>query len=597
MKEAGNIGINAENIFPIVKKFLYSNEEVFLRELISNSVDATQKLKYLSSINKHNDEIGDFKIKISINKELKTITFSDNGLGMTKDEVKKYINQVAFSGAKDFLEKNKNNNKSDIIGFFGLGFYSAFMVSNKVEIITKSYQENSEAVLWECIGTTSYKINKSDKKNIGTDVILHISEDSEKFLEENEINTLLNKYCKFLPIPIEFNNVIINNILPIWNLTSANLKDKDYIKFYKELYPLNDDPIFWIHLNVDYPFNLKGILYFPKIKDDFDQHKNQIKIYSKQVFITDEVKEIVPDFLILLHGIIDSSEIPLNVSRSSLQVDKNVKKINNYIVKKVADKLEELFTKDRKNYENKWEDIESFIKYGMITNIKFYDKFKNFFLFKNLNNKYFTIEEYKLKIKDEQIDKDNNLVILYTKEQKKQNNYIKSCLNKNYDIIKFENSIDNHLINFLESKFEKIKIKNIDSDIADKLIDKNIKINNFLSANQKKNLIDIYKKTIQNKNINFSIMSMNSEDMSLIITIPELMARMQSFQNSNNLPVQFNAVINENHPLSIKILNIKNKELQAKYIIQSYDLAMISKNMLNGDQLTNFFNRSMEFIL
>lgn len=594
MKEMGNIGISAENIFPIVKKFLYSNEEIFLRELISNSVDAMQKLKHLSSINKYSGKI-DSKIKVLINKDAKTITFSDNGIGMTKEEVKKYINQVAFSGAKDFLEKNQNN-KNDMIGFFGLGFYSSFMVSDKVEIVTKSYKD-SVPVHWECVGTTSFQISETKKDSIGTDVILHISKDSRKFLNEDEISNLLNKYCKFLPIPIEFNNIIINNIFPIWNSLSSNLTNKDYIKFYKELYPLNDDPIFWIHLNIDYPFDLKGILYFPKIKDNFEQYKNQIKIYSKQVFVTDEVKDIVPDFLILLHGIIDSSEIPLNVSRSFLQVDKNVKKINNYIVKKVSDKLEELFIKDRKNYEKKWKDIESFVKYGIITNVKFYDKFKDFILLKNLDDSYFTIEEYKKKIQDKQIDKNNNLIILYTKESQKQNIYIESCKKRGYDIVKFENSIDNHLINFLESKIEKVKIKNVDSDIVDKLINKNVNKDNFLSINQKDLLINIYKKAIKNENVIFSIASMNLENMPLVITIPELMGRMQVFQNSSSLPTQLNAVINENHPLSIKILNTQNQELQISLAIQSYDLSMLSKNILNGKSLVNFINRSIKFIL
>ena len=415
VEEKGTISINTENIFPIIKKFLYSDHEIFLRELVSNAVDATQKIKRLAAIGEYKEELGDLKIKISINEKLKTLTVSDSGIGMTADEIKKYINQIAFSGATEFLEKYKDKGEENqIIGNFGLGFYSSFMVADKVDLITKSYQEGSESVQWTCDGSTEFEITSTVKKQRGTDVVLYINEDSEEFLDKARIQGILDKYCKFLPVEVEFDEKVVNNPNPIWTKSPSELKDEDYLAFYKELYPFSEDPLFWIHLNVDYPFNLTGVLYFPKIKNDLELNRNKIQLYSRQVFITDEVKDVVPEFLMLLHGIIDSPDIPLNVSRSYLQSDSNVKKINAHITKKVADKLNELFKKDRKAYEEKFDNIGLFVKYGMISEDKFYDKAQKFALFKNTEGEYTTFDEYREKVTPNQTDKDGNLVYLYT---------------------------------------------------------------------------------------------------------------------------------------------------------------------------------------
>src|SRR6478735_402704 len=499
MQETGTISINTENIFPIIKKFLYSDHEIFLRELVSNAVDATQKMKRLSSLGHYNRELGDLRVKITVDVKAKTITVSDNGIGMTAGEIKKYINQIAFSGATEFMEKFKEaQDANEIIGRFGLGFYSAFMVADKVEIQTLSYEDGAEPARWICDGSTSFEIAEGNRTERGTDVILYINEDSEEFLQEHRISEILNKYAKFLPVPVQFGTKkesvpdgedkdgkpkyetievdnIINNTNPIWTKAPSDLKDEDYIDFYRELYPFSEEPLFWIHLNVDFPFHLTGVLYFPKLKNDFEIQKNKIKLFSRQVFITDEVKDIVPEFLMLLHGVIDSPDIPLNVSRSFLQADSNVKKINSHITKKVADKLAELFNNDRKGFEEKWDDISVFVKYGMISDDKFYDKAKDFCLVKNTKNEYYTLPQYKEHIAPNQTDKDQTVVALYTSDDKKQHSYIESANKRGFDVILMNSVLDSHFINNLEQKFEKFTLKRVDADIPEKLIDKDEK--------------------------------------------------------------------------------------------------------------------------
>jgi molecular chaperone HtpG len=456
MKETGNISIHTENIFPIIKKFLYSDHEIFLRELVSNAVDATQKIKRLSSIGEFNGELGDLKVQVSFDKDKKTITISDNGLGMTAEEIKKYINQIAFSGATEFVEKYKDQGEEKgIIGHFGLGFYSAFMVAKEVEIISKSYQDGAEAARWICDGSTEYTISAAKKKTRGTDIILHIAEDSEEFLEEYRLKSILDKYGKFLPMPIEFQEKIINNPSPIWTKSPSDLTDEDYLQFYDELYPMQEKPLFWIHLNVDYPFNLTGILYFPKVKNEMQLQREKIQLYSRQVFITDEVKDIVPEFLMLLHGVIDSPDIPLNVSRSFLQADSNVKKINSYITKKVADKLADLFKSDRAGFEEKFANIGLFIKYGMISDEKFMEKAKDFCLVQDTAGKYFTLDEYAEEVQAAQTDKDGNKVYLYTTDEQQQDAFIQSATQKGYSVIRLDSLIDSHFIQAMEAKLEK----------------------------------------------------------------------------------------------------------------------------------------------
>src|ERR1700759_2005858 len=496
MQEKGTISIHTENIFPIIKKFLYSDNEIFLRELVSNAVDATQKMKRLASLGQYSGEIGEPRVEVAFDEAAKTITISDNGIGMTAEEIKKYINQIAFSGATEFMEKFKEaKDANEIIGRFGLGFYSAFMVADKVEIETLSYQEGAEPAHWTCDGSTEFEISEGNLPERGTEITLHINKDSEEFLSKQRLQEILDKYCRFLPVPIKFGTKtesvedgvdeegkpkyksvevdnIINDTNPIWTKSPSDLKDEDYLAFYKELYPFSEDPLFWIHLNVDYPFNLTGVLYFPKIKNDFDFQRNKIKLFSRQVFITDEVKDIVPEFLMLLHGVIDSPDIPLNVSRSFLQADSNVKKINSYITKKVADKLADLFKADRPGFEEKWPDIGLFVKYGMVSDDKFYDKAKDFVLLSNIKKENFTLEEYKEKVAPEQTDKDGNLVYIYTNDAAKQDAFIQSATAKGYDVLLMNSPIDNHFISSLEQKLEKTSLKRVDSDVADKLIKK-----------------------------------------------------------------------------------------------------------------------------
>lgn len=620
MEEKGAISIHTENIFPIIKKFLYSDHEIFLREIVSNAVDATQKLKRLTSIGEFKGELGDLSVRISVNKKLKTITVSDRGIGMTADEVKKYINQIAFSGATEFLEKYKDKGEDNqIIGFFGLGFYSAFMVSKKVEIITKSYQEGAEATRWVGEGNTEYEIGKAVKKERGTDVILHVTDDSAEFLEEYRIRQILQKYCKFLPVPIVFGTKeekvkddagkettvkkddVINDVEPLWTKAPSELKDEDYLKFYKDLYPFSEDPLFWIHLNVDYPFNLTGILYFPKIKSEFELQKNKIQLYSRQVFITDEVKDVVPEFLMLLHGVIDSPDIPLNVSRSFLQSDSNVRKINTHITKKVADKLSELFKKDRQAYESKWDDIGLFVKYGMITDEKFYDKAKDFTLLKNTENKYFTLKEYEDQVKTTQTDKDKRIVFLYTNDPSKQDTYIQNAMSRSYDVVVMNGQLDNHFINHLEMKMDKVSWKRVDSDIVDKLIDKGEKKESVLSEADRTRVKELFEKAINHPGMTVAVESLSPDELPAVITMSEFMRRMKDMASMGggmgmmgNMPDQYNIAVNANHALTAKILKADSEEEQLRLAKQAYDLALLSQNMLKGPDLTNFIKRSVE---
>lgn len=601
MNEKGTISVHTENIFPIIKKFLYSDQEVFLRELVSNAVDATQKLKQLAAMGTYEGDTTQLQIKVSLNEQRKTITISDQGVGMTADEIKKYINQVAFSGATEFLEQYKDyEQQQQLIGFFGLGFYAAFMVADKVEIITKSYQKEAEAVHWTCDGTTNFELNNAVKKEVGTDVVVHLAKDAEAFLRKEKIQQLLAKYCKFLPVAIEFDGKIINNTHPIWTKAPSELKEEAYLAFYKELYPFSADPLFWIHLNVDYPFNLTGVLYFPKITTNFEQHQNKIQLYAKQVFITNEVKDVVPEFLMLLHGVIDSPDIPLNVSRSGLQADSNVKKINTHIAKKVADKLEDLFKKNRKAYEEKWSSIELFVKYGMLTEDKFYEKARNFALLKNTTGQYFTLEEYQTKTKANQTDKHQNLVMLYATEPEKQDRYIQSCKKRAYDVLVLDQPIDQHFINFLEQKLDKVTLKGVDADPIGQLIDKGETQASVLTEEEQKRLQALYAKAVPDKQVTWAVVAMPDDELPVTITIPEFMKRMQtmaSAREANQPSPPLQATINANHPLVQKLLRSKKEEKQLKLAQQAYSLALLTQDMLRGASLTDFIQSNIDTLL
>ena len=601
MNEQGTISVHTENIFPIIKKFLYSDQEVFLRELVSNAVDATQKLKQLATMGKYEGDTDLLRVKVSLDEQRKTITISDQGVGMTADEIKKYINQVAFSGATEFLEQYKDQDQpQQLIGFFGLGFYAAFMVAHKVEIITKSYQKDVEAAHWTCEGTTQFELTKTVKKEVGTEVILHVTEDAKEFLQKERIQQLLDKYCKFLPVAIEFEGKVINNPTPIWIQSPSELKEEAYLAFYKELYPFAPDPLFWIHLNVDYPFNLTGVLYFPKITNDFEQHQNKIQLYAKQVFITNEVKDVIPEFLMLLHGIIDSPDIPLNVSRSALQSDSNVKKINTYIAKKVADKLEELFKKDRKGYEEKWNSVEIFVKYGMLTDDKFFEKAKGFALLKNTAGQHFTLEEYQEKIKPHQTDKNQNLAMLYATTPEKQDQYIQSCKKRSYDVLVFEHPIDQHFVSFLEQKLDKVNLKGVDSAPIGQLIDKDEPQESVLTEEDKKKLQAIYAKAVLDKNVTWSVVAMSSDEMPVMITVPEFAKRMHMMASSNAMPsspLALQATINANHPLVQKLLRSKKEEKQLQLVRQAYQVALLAQDMLNGSDRTTFIQNNIEMLM
>ncbi len=601
--EKGSISIHTENIFPIIKKFLYSDHEIFLRELISNAVDATQKIKRLSSIGEYNGELGELKIKVSFDKEAKTITISDNGLGMTAEEIKKYINQIAFSGATEFVEKYKDKTDASqhIIGHFGLGFYSAFMVAGQVEINTLSYLEGAEPARWICDGSTEFEITPGSRTERGSDIILHIAEDSEEFLEQFRLQSILDKYCRFLPVEIEFENQVINNPNPIWTKSPKDLSDEDYLNFYKEIYPMGEDPLFWIHLNVDYPFNLTGILYFPKIKNDVQISRNKIQLYSRQVFITDEVKDVVPEFLMLLHGVIDSPDIPLNVSRSFLQADSNVKKINTYITKKVADKLQDMFKADRESFEQKFTDIGVFIKYGMLTDEKFYEKAKDFCLLKNTESKYFTFDEYKTHVAANQTDKDGSVVILYASDPQKQDTFIQSAKKYSYDVLLLDGQLDSHFISFLEQKLEKTQLKRVDADIIDKLVDKGETKESVLSEDEKTKLKELYDQTLNDKKLSVAVQAMPADEMPVTITVPEFIRRMKEMSANGggggmamfgDFPMTYNVSLNANHHLINKILKLEGEE-QKGLIKLTYDLALLSQGMLTGPELTAFINRTM----
>lgn len=679
----GKIGVTTENIFPIIKKFLYSDHEIFLRELISNAIDATQKLKALSSVGEFKGELGELKVKVSIDKENGTLTVSDSGIGMTADEIEKYINQIAFSGAEEFLEKYKD--KTSIIGHFGLGFYSSFMVSEKVEIRTRSHKEGSQAVKWSCDGTPEYSIDDIDKTERGTDIVLYIDEESKEFLEESKINELLNKYCKFLPVEVAFGkekewkdgkeveldkDKIINDTNPIWVRKPSDLTDEDYKTFYRTLYPMSDEPLFWIHLNVDYPFNLTGVLYFPKINNNIEVQKNKIQLFCNQVFVTDSVEGIVPEFLTLLHGVIDSPDIPLNVSRSYLQSDSNVKKISNHITKKVADRLFDIFKEDRKQFEEKWDDLSLFIKYGMLSEKKFNERATKFSLLKNTDSKYFTFDEYQTLIKENQTDKNNTLIYLYATDREEQFTYIEAAKNKGYDVLTLDGHLDSHFVNHLEQEFKESRFVRVDSDIVDKLIEKDVVTESLLSDDQKRYLKPVFEAILpENANYSVAFENLSETDAPVLITQAEFMRRMKEMAAMGGgggmnfygeMPDSYNIVVNTNHPLvsriatdldksagdeakkydekikpieatktdiesinkdkkddeipqvdkdrlselSGKIDELKQKQevilkdfsRDNKLVKQVIDLALLSNNMLKGEELNKFIKRSIDLI-
>ncbi len=633
MSTTGKINVQTENIFPIIKKFLYSDNEIFLRELVSNAVDATQKLKALNNMGEVKGELGDLKIEVEVDKSAKTITIKDKGIGMTKEEVEKYITQIAFSGAEEFVNKYKDKvDKNVVIGHFGLGFYSAFMVAKKVEIFTLSYKEGAKAVRWECDGSPEYSIEEiSNRTQRGTNIVLHIADDCEEFLEKFKIEGLLTKYCKFLPVEIKFGTKknwvkpelkegqkeedvkdvevevdnIINNPNPAWTRKPADLKDEDYKSFYRELYPMQfEEPLFWIHLNVDYPFNLTGILYFPKLTNKLEMPKDRIQLYSNQVYVTDNVENIVPDFLTLLRGVIDSPDIPLNVSRSYLQADSNVKKISSHITKKVADKLEELFKKDRADFEKKWDDIKIFVQYGMISDEKFYEKAAKFALLKNTDGKFFTFEEFENHVKPNQTDKDKKLVYLYATNVQEQHAYIDAAKNRGYEVLLMETMLDPHYINHLESKFKDTSFVRVDSDTIEKLIKKDDTTVSKISEDEQKKLQPIIESAVSKDEFHVVFENLSEKDSPMLITRPEFMRRMKdmsalgggSMGFYGNMPEMYNLVVNSNHPLITKILHEENKEKQETLAKQAADLALLSQGLLKGEKLTNFIKRSVEMI-
>ena len=586
--QKGNIGVTTENIFPVIKKFLYSDQEIFLREMVSNAIDATQKLKTLKEKGEYKDELGDLTVRVNLDTDKGTITISDHGIGMTEEEIDKYINQIAFSGVTDFLEKYKDN-ANNIIGHFGLGFYSSFMVSKKVEIITKSYKDGSKAVKWSCDGSPAYEIDDAEREGHGSDIILYIDDDSKEFLDKYKLEQLLNKYCKFLPVPVAFGKKtewkdgkqvetaednIINNVEPLWTKTPSTLKDEDYKAFYRTLYPMHDEPLFWIHLNVDYPFNLTGILYFPRIKNSLELQKNKIQLYCNQVFVTDQVEGIVPEFLTLLHGVIDSPDIPLNVSRSYLQSDREVKKISTYITKKVSDRLKAIFNEDRKTYEEKWDDLKLFINYGILTEENFYDRAKDFSLFKDTEGKYFTFDEYKTLIEAAQKDKDGNLIYLYATNKDDQYSYIKAAQDKGYSVLLFDGQLDVPCIQTLEQKFEKSRFTRVDADTVDHLIQKEDKPKTDLSDNERDNLSAIFQcqmPKLDKAEFIVEVNALGKEQRPVIITQNEWMRRMKEMSRYQSgmafygqMPDSFNLVLNSDHRLVKEVLSTFNDQLSTE---------------------------------
>lgn len=575
----GNIGVTTENIFPVIKKFLYSDHEIFLREMVSNAVDATQKLKTLAAQGDFKGEMGDITVHVAVDSEKGTLTISDRGIGMTAEEIDKYINQIAFSGVNDFLDKYKDTANS-IIGHFGLGFYSAFMVSKKVEIVTKSYKEGATAVKWSCDGSPEFELEETEKADRGSDIILYIDDDCKEFLEKARIETLLNKYCKFLPVPVAFGKKtewkdgkqveteednVINNVEPLWTKTPSSLKDEDYKSFYRTLYPMQDEPLFWIHLNVDYPFNLTGILYFPRIKNNIDLQRNKIQLYCNQVFVTDQVEGIVPDFLTLLHGVIDSPDIPLNVSRSYLQSDSNVKKISTYITKKVADRLASLFKEDRKAYEEKWDNLKIFINYGMLSQEDFYDRAKDFALLKDTEGKHFTFEEYKTLIKDNQTDKEGNLIYLYANNAEEQYSYIESAKAKGYSVLLFDGQLDAPMVSMLEQKFDKSRFTRVDSDIIDRLIVKDDVKKDELSVEERDNMTQVFSSQMPklvHAEFMVNVEALGENAQPVVITQNEYMRRMKEMSQFQpgmsfyqQMPDSYSLVLNSEHPLIKKVLD------------------------------------------
>jgi len=605
MQTTGKINVQTENIFPIIKKFLYSDHEIFLRELVSNAVDACQKLKTLSTLGEAGTTPENYKVDVKIDKEAKTLTITDTGLGMTAEEVEKYINQIAFSGAEEFVNKYKDKNENAIIGHFGLGFYSAFMVSKKVEIHSLSHQKDAKAVQWECDGSPNFTLSETTKETVGTTITLHIAEDSEEFLESARINTLLTKYCKFLPIEIHFEEKAINNTTPAWTKKPADLSDEDYKNFYLELYPMNfEDPLFHIHLNVDFPFNLTGILYFPKLKNNMEPQRDKIQLYSNQVFITDNVENIVPEFLTLLKGVLDSPDIPLNVSRSYLQADGNVKKISSHITKKVADKLEDLMKKDRTDFENKWNDINIFIKYGMLSEEKFYERANKFFLFKTTENKYYNFEEFAEKVKETHKDKDGKTIYLYTNNVLEQHTFIETAKNRGYEVLVMDGPFDSHFVNHLESKLENVSFARVDADVIDNLIKKEENTISKLDDAQKETLKAVIEEVLPKEKYSVQFENMSEKDQPMVITQPEFMRRMMDMNKMGGggmsmfgaMPEMYNVVVNTNHELSSKIVAETDIAKRTNIAKQAADLALLSQNMLKGEELSKFITRSLEMI-
>lgn len=603
--QKGQIRVQTENIFPIIKKFLYSDHDIFLRELIANAVDATQKLKTYSSSGEAKGDLGEIRIDVVLDKEAKTLTITDRGIGMTGEEVDKYINQVAFSSAEEFLAKYKGQNEANIIGHFGLGFYSAFMVSEKVELSTLSYKEGSEAVVWECDGSPEFTLQASDKKERGTSIKLFINEESAEFLDSFRIKGILEKFCKFLPVPIFFEDKQINTTDPAWVKKPAELEKKDYEEFYKSLYPFNETPLFWIHLNVDYPFTLTGILYFPKIKQSYEIQKDKIQLYCNQVFVTDEVKDIVPEFLMLLQGVIDSPDIPLNVSRSYLQGDPNVKKINNHITKKVADKLDEIFRNERKEFEEKWESLGLFVKYGMMTDEKFREKADKFHIMQDASSgQFYTLEEYRSAAEALQKNKDGKLVILYATDPVQQDAYIKAAEGRGYKVVKMDTLVDASFIGQIESKWENVQFTRVDADITDNLIDKQEENKSILSKEEEESLKELFEFKVDNLTMNVEIKGLSADAPPVVATRPEFMRRMKDMASMSgpmgsfyaNMPDEVTLTVNGNHGIYASILNMKEKADQERQIRNLADLALLSQGMLKGSQLTAFIDRSVELM-
>ena len=632
--QTGNINVKTENIFPVIKKFLYSDHEIFLRELISNAVDATQKMKTLAAMGKTDSELGDLTIEVKVNKEDKTIHVIDRGIGMTAEEVDKYINQIAFSGAEDFLSKYKGNDAANIIGHFGLGFYSSFMVADRVDILTKSHLSDAKAVKWSCDGSPEFTLEEIDKADRGTEIVLHVADDTQEFLDENRLVSLLTKYCRFLPIPIrcgtktewrkpepkpEDDNTekkeepkeeavqvprIINNTEPIWQKAPSSLTDEDYKKFYHELYPMSmEEPLFQIHLNVDYPFNLTGVLYFPKVKNQLDLKKNRVQLYCNQVYITDELEGIIPEFMTLLHGVIDSPDIPLNVSRSYLQSDSNVKKISTYISKKVAEKLESMFKENREDFEKKWDELKVFLQFGSLTDEKFYDKIKDFYLLKNTDGKYFTLEEYRNTVSALQTNKDDIVIMLYAANTDEQHLYIQAAKEKGYDVLLMDGFLDPHTLNMLEQKNEKLRFTRVDADTIDKLIEKKDDVQpSKLSDDQQKTLKEYFTKQVDEKTYTVMVESLSETDLPVMITQNEFMRRFkdmekvsgqQSFYGDFN---HYNIVVNGNHALAGRLLAEEDEGKRTQLVQQMIDLALLSQNILTGEKLSEFVKRSYEIL-